>query len=118
MAGLLLAAIGLYGLLAYQIELRRRELGTRVALGARGVDIGSLVLARTARLLVVGLAIGLLLSVWVSRLIVGLVEGTRPVTVTLLVGVCLTLTMAAAAATFAPTRRAVAADPASALKEA
>ena len=117
-AGLLLAAIGLYGLLAYQIELQRRELGTRMALGAGATDIGSLVLARTARLLGLGLVIGVALSLWASRLVVGLVDGVEPATVPMLVGLCGVLALAAAVATAVPARRAVTADPASVLQDA
>jgi predicted permease len=118
LAGLLLATIGLYGLLAYQIELQRRELGTRMALGARGADIRTMVLARTGRLLALGLTIGLVLSVWLSRLVVGFVDGVEPATPLLLLGLSGVLALAAAAATVVPVRRAVSADPASVLQDA
>ena len=116
-AGLLLAAIGLYGLLAYQIELRKTELGTRVALGASGRDVAALVFAGTGRLLGWGLVFGLALSTAMSALIVRLVDGAEPAPPGLLAVLCLVLAVTAGLATLIPARRALGSDPAQVLRQ-
>ena len=113
---LLLAALGLYGVVAYRVACRRRELGIRLALGATAVQITRLVLGRIAFLVAMGLVAGALLSVWASQLIVGLLYDVEPRDPATLAGAALKLAAVAALATWLPTRRAVRIDPALTLR--
>lgn len=110
-AGLLLAGIGLYGLLAYQVELRRRELGTRIALGAHGLDVGSVVLGHTARLLLLGVLAGSALAYAVNHALRSVVEGVTLAGPGLFAVVVAVLTVTALVSTAVPLRRALASDP-------
>jgi putative ABC transport system permease protein len=115
--GLLLAAVGVYGVLAYYVSQRTRELGVRVALGATRRMVVLLVLRQAFVPISAGLAIGMLGSVWTSRLLADLLFQVEPgdpavtaAIVTLLAGVGL-------AASWIPARRASALDPVVALRE-
>jgi predicted permease len=79
MVGLLLASVGLYGVVAYAVTRRTREIGIRIAIGATRMEIAKLVLASTGRMLAIGVAAGLFLSLFVTRpLAAFLVPGLRP----------------------------------------
>jgi putative ABC transport system permease protein len=111
-----LATVGLYGLISYTVSQRTREIGVRVALGARRGDILGLVLGQGARLLGLGLAAGLLLGLALSRVMASALVGvsaTDPVTFTV---VPLALAAVALAATAIPARRASRYDPAAVLR--
>ena len=111
LAALLIAAMGLYGVLAFDVARQRRELGVRVALGATASSIRRLVLARGFRLVGIGLAVGILLSVLVSRSISGLlfeIPATDAVAYLVAGG---TLALTACLAIWLPARRAAHADP-------
>ena len=114
---LFLAAIGLYGVLSYLVTLRTREIGVRMALGARREDVVRLVVGRGLRLAGSGLVIGLALAAFVTRFASFLLYGTSPhdpatfaAVVTLLLGV-------AALAAWTPARRASRVEPVVALRE-
>jgi putative ABC transport system permease protein len=110
-AALALSAVGTYGLFAYVVSRRTRELGIRLALGAAPKQIVSAVLRDGLGLAGVGIAIGAVGSVLATRVLRGLVPGVSamdPITIAL--GACLLLVVAAAAC-FAPARRAGAVDP-------
>jgi ABC-type antimicrobial peptide transport system permease subunit len=109
---LLLAALGLYGAVAYGVTRRRRELGIRLALGATAAHIVRLVLGRVAALVAVGLCAGAILSAWASRLIVALLYDVGPRDPVTFVSAALVFAAVAAVATWLPTRRAVGIDPA------
>jgi predicted permease len=115
-AALVLAVVGVYGVIAYQVAQRTRELGVRVALGARPTDVYRLVVGDGARLAGVGLVIGLVLAFGLTRV---LRAGLRGVSATdpLVFGV-VTVTLAGAAllACWIPARRATRVDPLSALR--
>jgi ABC-type antimicrobial peptide transport system permease subunit len=115
-AALLLAAVGLYGVLAYEVWRRRAELGIRMALGARPVDALRLVLADGLRLTAAGAALGLLGAVLGGRLLRGLLFGVTAVDPVTFTGVLLILTTAALVACGLPAVRAARADPARALR--
>ena len=112
----LVAIVGVYGVMAYLVAGRRREIGIRMALGADRRDIAGLVLASSARLVVIGAALGLggalLLSRWVASQFYG-VSATDPVTY-MLVGV--TMLATALVATWHPARQAAGVDPAITLR--
>ena len=114
--GLVLSAIGLYGLLSFQVARRTREIGVRAALGAQGHDILSLVFREGASLLVAGLAAGLLVSSVATRVLRSQLHDVSPgdpLSRILAVGV---LVLVAAAACWVPARRAARVDPMVALR--
>jgi predicted permease len=114
---LLLAAIGIYGMLAFGVAQRERELGIRQALGADRRDIVSLVVGQGLRTTTVGLAIGLVAAVALTRYLSAMLfeVGTRDVSVFLAVtGLLLAVALAAC---YLPARRASAVDPIAALRE-
>jgi putative ABC transport system permease protein len=114
--GILIAAVGLYGVLAYAIAQRTREFGIRMALGARRADVLRLVLRSGALVTVLGLTIGAAGSVLVTRALGSmLVDVSRvdPVTYAAVIGL---LTVTAAAACWIPARRATRVDPMVALR--
>jgi predicted permease len=113
---LLLAAAGLYGVIAYSVSLRTREVGVRMALGARPRDVLSLVLSQGARLAACGVLIGGFLAALASRVLESLLYGVSavdPIAYTLATAVLLLL---AGAANFAPALAASRIDPMRALR--
>src|SRR5882724_5148139 len=114
---MLLSSIGIYGLLAYMVGQRSREIGIRVALGAQRPDILKLILGKGLLLAGTGIAIGLILSAISARMIAGLLYGVHPIDVIVFVTVPLILLVVAFLATYIPARRATMVDPIIALHE-
>ncbi len=121
---MLLSSIGIYGLLAYMVGQRSREIGIRVALGAQRPDIlklilgkGLLILGKGLLLAGTGIAIGLILSAISAPMIAGLLYGVHPIDVIVFVTVPLILLVVAFLATYIPARRATIVDPIIALHE-
>ncbi len=115
-AGLLLAAIGLYGVMNYTVSLRTREIGIRMALGAQASHVQRLILRQGLQLTVIALAIGLPAALLIAKLFNAILYGIQPhdaVTFTL---VPLFLAGVAALAAYLPARRASQVDPASTLR--
>jgi predicted permease len=113
---LLLAAAGIYGVVAYSVTQRTREIGIRVALGAERVDVLRLIILKAAKLALAGELIGFFLALGFTRLMSGLLFGigvADPLTIT---GVVLLLTSVALAACYIPARRATRVDPMVALR--
>jgi putative ABC transport system permease protein len=108
---LMLAVIGIYGVLAYVVRERRRELGIRLALGARGQQLVGLVVAHGLRLVGVGLAIGCVIALIGGRVLTSLLFGVHPNDVVTYATVCGVLLFVAALASWAPARGAAAIDP-------
>jgi len=113
---LLLAAIGIYGLLSYEVARRTGEMGIRAALGASRVDILRLVLSEVLWIAIVGVALGGAAALVVSKLISGLVFGLRPNDPLVLAGAALVLMAVALSAAYWPARRAALLDPLAALR--
>jgi predicted permease len=114
---MLLSSIGIYGLLAYMVGQRSREIGIRVALGAQRSDILTLILGKGLLLAGTGIAIGLILSAISAPMIAGLLYGVHPIDVIVFVTVPLILLVVAFLATYIPARRATMVDPIIALHE-
>jgi ABC-type antimicrobial peptide transport system permease subunit len=113
---LLLSSIGIYGVISYLVSQRTREFGIRIALGAQRRDILRMVLGHGANMALIGVALGLLGALGLTRLMSGLLFGisaTDPIT--FLVVACL-LTLVALAACYIPARRATRVDPIVALR--
>ena len=113
---LLLAMVGLFGVLSYAVTQQTSEIGLRVALGARRSDILRLVLSQASTLVVAGVAMGLAGSVALSRLIRGVLYGVTPTDVWAYVTVSLLLMAVALAAAYLPARRAMRVAPMVALR--
>jgi predicted permease len=108
---LTLAAVGLYGLLAYSVTARTREIGVRVALGANPRKVVALVLRQGARPVFVGLIIGLAGAAALSRLVAGMLFGLTPLDPATFVGVSVLLGAVALVASCIPAHRATQLDP-------
>jgi hypothetical protein len=112
-----LAAIGLYGLMAYSVARRRNEIGVRIALGAGMSRIVRMVLGDVGRLVTIGAVIGLALSFTARRLVVGFLYGIGADDIRTLVGSAGLLATIALLAAALPARRAASLDPAATLRE-
>ena len=115
--GLLLAAVGVFGVFAYAVEERRREIGVRLALGAARGHIVRIVMTSSGRAMFAGLAFGLLLSLACGPLLRSYLYGMSPLDPIAYVVVVALLVSTALLATFVPARRALRVDPAVTLRE-
>jgi ABC-type antimicrobial peptide transport system permease subunit len=113
---LVLAAIGLYGVMAYSVAQRTAEIGIRQAIGARPSDILTMVLAQGLRLSLIGLAAGALASAAMNRLISNMLYHVSPTDPAAFTGVSLAFLAVALAASFLPALRATRVDPLQALR--
>ena len=116
-AALLLAALGLYGVLSYVVSLRTREIGLRMALGASGGQTIGLVLRNSTSMLLAGVAIGLIGSILVARSVGGVLYGISPFDVPAFSIAAAALAAAGLIATLIPALRAARVDPMTALRE-
>ena len=113
---LLLDVIGLYGVIAYSVGLRTREVGVRMALGAERGTIYRLILIEAGRLIALGLILGVVCSIGAARLIRGLLFGVTGWDAPTLLSVAAIMSLCALAASFAPARRAASLNPVAALR--
>lgn len=114
--GLTLAAVGIYGVMAYSVARRTRELGIRVALGADRRRVVKMVVGEGLRMTLLGAAIGLVGAALATRLVAGMLYDVSALDPVAFVGVPLLLVGVAALAVYVPARRAAGADPMRALK--
>jgi len=113
---LLLGVVGLYGVIAYSVSQRTREIGVRMALGAHRDSIHRMVLREAARLAITGIAIGLVFSLFAGSLMRGLLFGVRSWDAWVLCAVVGVLAAAALLASYLPARRAASVNPMDALR--
>jgi ABC-type antimicrobial peptide transport system permease subunit len=116
LVAVLLAAVGLYGVVSYGVAQRTREVGVRVALGAQPRDVLRLVLSSGLWLVGIGVAVGLVAAVAATRFLGALVFGVSPVDPVTFAAAAALLTTVALCAHWVPIRRALRIDPASALR--
>ena len=115
--GLVLASIGMYGVMAYTVSQRRREIGIRMAIGAAGRDVVGMIMRQGLTLVLIGAAIGIAGALGASRLLRGILYSPSVIDPLTFAGVPLLLTAVAALASWMPARRASAVDPLEALRQ-
>ena len=113
---LLISAIGIYGVLSYLVSRRTREIGIRVAIGAGRLEVLRLIMRSGLILALAGVAAGMMLAAWTSRLMRGLLHEVSPSDPLTFVVVGVTLSLVAMAASLVPAWRATRVDPVIALK--
>jgi predicted permease len=113
---LLLAAIGIYGVIAYSVSRRTREIGIRIALGAPAREVVGMILRRSARLILAGVAIGIVLALGAARSIGSLLYGVKPHEPAAYILLALFLMAVGLGAAYLPARRATRVDPLVALR--
>jgi putative ABC transport system permease protein len=115
-AALLLAAIGIYGLMAYSVEQRTQEIGIRLALGAGATDVRQMVIVQGMRLALVGVGVGLASALGLARVITNLLYGVTAWDPLVFVAMPCVLTAVALVGVWLPARKAVRVDPVIALR--
>jgi predicted permease len=113
---LALASVGLYGVIAYSVSRRTREVGLRMALGARGSDVVRMILSSGMRLTLLGVAIGALASAFLARVLEAYLYGVSSIDPVAYLGAALVLTAVAVSANLIPALRASRVSPMSALR--
>jgi putative ABC transport system permease protein len=113
---LVLASLGLYGLMTFNVMQRTREFGIRLALGAERATVMRTILLRALALTVIGLAGGTIAALMLTRMMTGLLFETAPADLPTYLGVAVTITVVTLFAAFLPARRATRVDPATAMR--
>jgi predicted permease len=113
---LLLAAIGIFGVISFSVSRRTREIGVRMALGATPASIRHLVIGESAKLVLFGLAAGIPAALILTHFLSALLYGVTPTDPLTFIGVALLLMLVALAAAYLPARRAIRIDPMAALR--
>jgi predicted permease len=114
--GLIMASVGLYGIISYSVSRRSREIGIRVALGARQADVLGMVVREGMQLAGLGVAIGLALAAAATRLMASFLFNVSPLDAVTFVGMSLVFLAIAFMSSYLPARRAAASDPLTALR--
>jgi putative ABC transport system permease protein len=113
---LLLAAVGIYGVLSYGVSQRTQEIGIRLAVGAQRGDVQKMILGQTLKLTIMGIVAGSLASLGLNRFLISLLFGVKPHDPATVAGVSCLLMVVALAAAYVPVRRAISVDPLAALR--
>jgi putative ABC transport system permease protein len=117
LVALLLAAIGIFGVMANQVGERTREIGVRLAMGARREDVLRMILKRASWLTGTGVFVGLLMAYGLARLVANLLRGVRPDDPTVFVSITVAIVATALLASWVPARRASRINPMAALRD-
>jgi predicted permease len=117
MMGAVLSITGIFGMAAYSVSKRLRELGIRVALGAQRTQVLQAVLGRTVKLLAVGSGVGLLMGILATKVLASIVYQATPRDPLVLLGVVLAMALLGLVATWIPAQRALSVDPMLLLRE-
>jgi putative ABC transport system permease protein len=113
---LILAGIGIYGVIAYSVAQRTHEIGVRMALGARATDVIRLAVGDSLIRTAIGIALGLVAAAWLTRFLEGMLFGVTPLDLPTFALVAIAFATLAGAASFLPARRAAKVDPLVALR--
>jgi putative ABC transport system permease protein len=113
---LIIAAVGIYGVISYSVAQRSKEFGLRIALGAQPMNILGLVLKQGVLLTTTGIAVGVACALGLTRLMASLLFGVKPSDAVTYVGVSALLAAVALFASYIPARRATQVDPIKALR--
>ena len=111
-----LAAVGIYGVMAYLVTQRTQEIGVRMALGARPADLTRMVIGDGSRVVLAGVAVGIIAAMIVGRFVTTLLAGVTSSDPITFIAVAVSLVTVALAASYIPARRASRIDPATALR--
>jgi predicted permease len=114
--GVVLACVGVYGVISYAVERRTREIGIRIAIGARRAQVTRLLAGEVAAVAVTGMVVGAAANLWIAPALRSVLFGIAPNDRATLVGAALVLGMVVAAAAYVPARRAARLDPTRALR--
>lgn len=114
--GLLLAGVGLYGVMSFLVRWRFREIGIRLAIGAQPDDVLRMVLARSLRVILAGAAAGIVCALWLNRLMHGLLYGVSPADPLTFCAAVVFLALVGLAASYIPARQAAHIDPMTTLR--
>jgi putative ABC transport system permease protein len=112
----ILAAVGLYGVLSYGVTQRTQEIGVRMALGAEAKVVRRMVVARGGTVALIGVALGMLAAVGVTRFLASLLFGVQAIDAMTFVGMSSVMLAVALLASYVPARRASGLDPVQALR--
>jgi ABC-type antimicrobial peptide transport system permease subunit len=115
--GLLLAVIGLYGVVAYAVNRRTKEIGIRMAIGAKPADVLRMVLGQGMTFTVIGLTVGIAGAMFAMRFLITFIVGVKPHDPAVFIGVPVILAAVMMAACWIPARRAARVDPVLTLRQ-